>query len=464
MARATANPGATAPRHERWYRTVWRWHFYAGLFTIPFILWLSVTGGIYLFKPQIEGWIDRPYDNLAAAGAPAAPSKLVERAEAVVPGSVLHRFVMREGPNDAQRIVVGVGAEETRVYLHPVTGAVLKTVGEEDRLMRVIFRLHGELMAGRWGSTLVELAASWAIVMLLTGLFLWWPRDRAGMGGVLYPRLRRSGRVFWKDLHAVTGVWVSLFAVLLILTGLPWAKNWGDYLALVRETTGQVDGPVDWSRGSDADARERAALDRQSRTALGPHAEHMAAGSVAMDGSRAGELDRVVATASLLGLSAPVEITPPKAGSERWKAQSNVADRPERETVEIDGRTGAVVGRQDFSRHHWIDRLVGYGIAVHEGALFGLANQLLGLLTLVALVTLAISSIVMWWRRRPQGLLGAPPAKGAIRHSAALVAAVIALALLVPLFGLSLALVTLIERTILRKRLSLRRILGLRSA
>lgn len=145
---AIAQSGA-APRQERWYRTVWRWHFYAGLFTLPFILWLSATGALYLFKPQIESWIDRPYDNLDVAGAPAAPSDLVERAEAIIPGSILHRFILREGADDAQRVVVGLGAEETRVYLHPTSGEVLKTVSEQDRLMRVISRLHGELMIGR---------------------------------------------------------------------------------------------------------------------------------------------------------------------------------------------------------------------------------------------------------------------------------------------------------------------------
>jgi hypothetical protein len=31
-----------------WYNAVWRWHFYAGLFCIPFIIWLSLTGTIYL--------------------------------------------------------------------------------------------------------------------------------------------------------------------------------------------------------------------------------------------------------------------------------------------------------------------------------------------------------------------------------------------------------------------------------
>jgi uncharacterized iron-regulated membrane protein len=41
------------------YRMLWRWHFYAGLICIPFVIWLAVTGSIYLFRPQIDAWVDR---------------------------------------------------------------------------------------------------------------------------------------------------------------------------------------------------------------------------------------------------------------------------------------------------------------------------------------------------------------------------------------------------------------------
>ncbi len=38
------------------YRAVWRWHFYAGLIVIPFLISLAVTGGLYLFKDEIGQW------------------------------------------------------------------------------------------------------------------------------------------------------------------------------------------------------------------------------------------------------------------------------------------------------------------------------------------------------------------------------------------------------------------------
>ena len=143
------------------YRTIWRWHFYAGLFCVPFVLWLATTGSIYLFKPQIEAWADRPYDNLLAPGASqAAPATQVEAALAAVPGSNLHFYELARHAGSSPQIIVGKGEDEFRVYLHPGDARVLHVVNEDERLMKRIFRLHGELMAGDRGSLLVELAAS----------------------------------------------------------------------------------------------------------------------------------------------------------------------------------------------------------------------------------------------------------------------------------------------------------------
>jgi uncharacterized iron-regulated membrane protein len=215
--------------HGAWpgYNAVWRWHFYAGLLCIPMVVWLSVTGTIYVFKPQVEAWIDRPFDTLERHGPSAAPSSWIEAAMRVVPGG---RFDTLELPQHAQaapRILIRREGELTRVYVHPETLKPLKVVRENDRLMKQVSFLHGELGVGDAGSWVVETAACWAIIMLMTGIFLWWPRSASGWRGVLLPRLRSGKRLLWRDLHAVTGIWVCALAMFLLLTGLPWAKNWG---------------------------------------------------------------------------------------------------------------------------------------------------------------------------------------------------------------------------------------------
>jgi hypothetical protein len=167
-----ATPTSVNPsRKEHWlnYRTIWRWHFYAGLFCIPFVLWLATTGSIYLFRPQIEAWLDRPYEHLAATGWRTSGQAQVERALSAVPESNLHYYQLPRGAQSAVQIIVGRNTAEYRVYVNPYNLQVLKVVNEDDRLMKRIFHLHGELLMGDRGSFIVETAASWAIIMLLTG-------------------------------------------------------------------------------------------------------------------------------------------------------------------------------------------------------------------------------------------------------------------------------------------------------
>ena len=113
--------------------------------------------------------------------------------------------------DDAVRVHIYAPDDTGRiVYVHPDTLAVLKSVPHTSRLTEIVRMIHSELLVGRnGGSLLIELAASWAIIMLVTGLYLWWPRDARGLAGVFYPRFGRASRVFWRDLHAVTGIWVS---------------------------------------------------------------------------------------------------------------------------------------------------------------------------------------------------------------------------------------------------------------
>jgi uncharacterized iron-regulated membrane protein len=369
---------------------VWRWHFYAGLICIPFVIWLALTGSIYLWRPQIEGWLDRRFDHLPVSGPAAAPEAQVAAALKAVPGGALRRYVMPEAPGEAVRILVARQGGDARVYLDPRSLEVLGIVTEENRPFRVLSRLHGQLLAGTLGSYVIEIAACWAIVMLLTGLYLWWPRGRRGLAGILYPRLRGGGRVFWRDIHATTGIWVSVFALGLILTGLPWAKGWGGYLAQVRQVTGTTRGAVDWTIGGKAPA-----------PAAMP-SEHAGHGDMIMPAApqASGDLARVIIALRPLVIAPPVLIAPPKTPGAPWSVTSDAADRPLRSELKVDGATGQILNRTDFNQRHWIDRTIGYGIAVHEGALFGLANQIAGTVTALFLILLAVSGAVLWWRDR----------------------------------------------------------------
>jgi uncharacterized iron-regulated membrane protein len=444
------------------YRTIWRWHFYAGLVCIPFVLWLATTGSIYLFKPQIDAWLDRPYDHLTITSPRASAAAQVEAALAAVPGSNLHDYQLPVTDHSAVQIIVGRFAEEYRVYVNPYTLQVMKVVNEDDRFTKRIFYLHGELLIGDKGSFIVETAASWAVIMILTGLYLWCPRSAAGLGGVLYPRLRHGNRVFWRDIHAVTGMWVSLLALGFLLSGLPWAKSWGGYLKAARRVTGKAIVHEDWTTGRSSEIARRLAMDKNSLAAMGnDHSGHMHHGGMAIPAPPSyAPLDKMLEPVSRLQLAFPVLISPPMRHGAPWTAKSDSQDRVLRDQVTLDPGTGAVLTRLNFNQHAFIDRLVGIGVAAHEGHLYGWLNQLVNLCTAMGLIILCISALVLWWRRRPEGVLGAPMPLGRPRFTLAFAALVVALAIYLPLFGLSLILVKITECLVLERVPATRRWLG----
>lgn len=446
------------------YNTIWRWHFYAGLFCIPFILLLSITGGIYLFKPQVEAVLDQSYDQLTLTASPQSAAAQVSAALAAVPGTVLNAYELPETPHSAVRVLVGQRKDLTRVYVHPQTLQILKQEREDDKLMRVVHRLHGNLLLGDRGSNLVELAASWAIVMIITGLYLWWPSNTKSLAGIVYPRLGKNGRVWWHDLHAVTGFWISFFTLFLLLSGLPWAKSWGGLLKEVRHFSNGEVVQQDWTTGRSSELKERSERNSQSADA-GEHADHVGhkhgANKIQMPKFDYSHIDLYVAKVQSLHLVAPVLISPPSKRSPEWTARSDAQNRPLRVNLVLDTNTGEIKSRKDFADRPLLDRIIGYGIAIHEGQLFGWFNQLLGLLTALGLVLLSLSAIVLWWRRRSPGLLGAPQARESSPYALSLIAIIVLLGILLPFLGITLLAVLVVERLVLRYIPSARQFLGL---
>ena len=424
------------------YRTIWRWHFYAGLFVLPFVLLLSVSGSIYLFKPQIDRWEERDYRGLSLEGAVSADRQL-EAAEAAFPDGSFNHYRLPEEPGDAAMVQMGLpDGSLSEVFVSP-QGQVLGTLDPAERISNAVSRFHGSLMMGDWGDRLVELAASWTIVMILTGLYLWWPRPfRAA--GTLWPRLSLKGRPLMKDLHRVTGFWLAGFVLVMLASGLPWAGTWGSAFKWARGELGLVEGVQEWKIGAEK-AAVAAPVAHDHGTAS--HSPQMRADMPEQSLPLAASVQRAEAE----DMAFPVLVLPPHAPQRFgpptgnvWTVKSEAQNRPLVRSVTYDPQSGTELSRNGFADKHPIDRAINIGIAWHEGALFGLANQIMGLVIALALIALSVLGVLMWLKRRPKGKLAAPPPGGRLPRG--LIAVVVVLALLLPLFGLSLVAILLIDK------------------
>ena len=418
------------------YRLVWRWHFYAGIFCIPFILSLSISGAIYLFKPQIDTWVERPFYSTQTDAARHTPNEIIYAALEALPKS---KFLsLRLPTTDEEAVVVNVldRGKRTLVYVDAYNLQPLKIIAYRDQFIREVRSFHGELLAGDIGSILVELAGSWAIVLIITGLYLWWPRSITGLAGVLYPRTRQTGRIFWRDMHAVFGAWLSVALLFLLVSGLPWSTVWGGAFKEIRKSI--------------------ESFHSQEWTVTGSEEKLRWTRSAVSDVNLTPEL---LASASSLGFASPAELA--VFDTNRWQLTSNHQNRTLRATALLDGETGEIQNVTHFYEGPLIDRVIGIGISIHEGHYFGWSNQLLGLLVSMGTIGLSITGSILWWRRKPAHRLGAPRPHPDMKMGRAAAAILFGLALFLPLLAVSLLVLLLLEWLVFRRIRSISQWMGL---
>lgn len=430
------------------HRRIWRWHFYAGLVCLPFLTMMAVTGSLYLFKYEIEALVYRPLWFVpSAAPAQLDPEALVAQALVVVPGRAT-RFV---APPDLGRSAeVGVrsaAGDRVSVYLDPQTGRVLGTLRDDLKLMELVRHIHSLVIAGTVANHWIEIVAGWAIVLVVSGLFLWWPRGRRG--GVYSVRGRPAQRTWWRDLHAVTGVTAAAAILFLAVTGMPWSAFWGAQFGHWTNEWGVGLPKYLWGQPPES-AIPMASLGNVPWTLTrvplpqseGGHANHAgvvsrtAAATAGVESSIG--LDRAIGIFKGLGIPQGTPINLPDGARGVYTAMLFPDDARAERVVHLDQYSGVVLADVGYRDYGIAGRVTEWGISLHTGRQFGLANQIVMLFGCMAIVVLAVSAVVMWWKRRPRGHLAAPPrgqGEAAARNA---VAVAVMLGLLYPLLGASM--------------------------
>lgn len=428
------------------YRRVWRWHFYAGLVCLPFLALLAVTGGLYLFKDPIDSIV---YARLLCVEPTTSPSldaeSLVARARAAVPGEAV-RFIRPSRAGRSAEVGVRTVQGTMSVYLDPATGRVLGHLRDDSKLMEVIKRTHSLTIAGSVANYWVEVVAGWAIVLVASGLFLWWPRGRSG--GVYSVRGRPAQRTWWRDLHAVTGVVAAAAILFLAVTGLPWSAFWGKEFGRLTNQWGiglpgylwgaPKSSPPVASLGDVPWSLAQASVPRSM-----PHEGHASHETAPTPGPAAAAapsigLNQALRTFDRLGLPAGTPVRFPSGPQGVYSAMSMPDDVTRQRVVHLDRYTGAVLADVGYRDYGVAGRAVEWGINLHTGRQFGWVNQLVMLAGCLSIVTLAVTAAVMWWKRRPAGRLSAPARQDGDRVARTAIAVAVVLGLLYPLLGASM--------------------------
>lgn len=431
MTDITAQSGGSAAL----YRAVWRWHFYAGLIILPFMILLAVTGALYIVKDEIN---DILYPDLriveAQAGAPLAPSAIVTAALEAHPGTA-RAYLPAAAPDRAAQVKIA-DAEGVRsvVFVNPWDGRVLGDMWDAGFAgtpeMWVVRKLHSLEYVGWLGNRVIEAVAGWAVVMVITGVYLWWPRGR--QAGAFVVR-RIEGRGWWRDIHAVTGIYTAGFILFLSFTGMPWSGFWGKqfYDLSYKLGIGMPDGYWDnypTSTVLTGEALDRAPwiLERQPMPLSG-----------AATGVPAG-IDQVAAKVEAMGIHPGYALNLPTSETAVFTASVYPDDIKFERVIHLDRYTGEVLFDMGLTDLGALGMAAEWGISVHMGQEFGLLNQIAMIAACLAIIVMAVAAVTMWWKRRPAGSLGAPRAPVDWRAPRGVAVIAIVAGVFFPLVGLTL--------------------------
>lgn len=187
-----ANLPVAAGSDHSLYRRVWRWHFIAGVPLGPFIIVVAVSGGLYIFKGELERLRYADVLLVEPTTEEQPPHQLVDAA--LVEGGAdwqVDQIEIDADPTHAWGIAIhGPDHKFRRLYVNQYTGAIQGEVGESS-FFPVVLQIHRSLFVGTVGRIVVEFATCWTIILLATGLYLWRPRRSKRNRATWKPRWRR---------------------------------------------------------------------------------------------------------------------------------------------------------------------------------------------------------------------------------------------------------------------------------
>ncbi|MHA7774524.1 PepSY-associated TM helix domain-containing protein [Roseibium sp. M-1] len=458
---------ASASTPSRFYLAAWRWHFYAGLYVVPFLIMLAVTGLGMMYISVLDG---RDGENIKVAVA-NAPVALSEQAAAALgtrgDEARVVEFIGARTAEGANVFRISDAGTNFMVAVDPYSGSVIESWVRRDGWYDLLNDIHGTLLIGTTGDRLIEIAAGLTIVLIVTGLYLWWPRK--GSGAAFVPELKSRGRALWKSLHRIVGAYVALFLLVFLVSGLSWAGIWGEKFVQAWNTfPAEKWDNVPLSDDVHASMNHGAMKDVPWTLEQTPMpASGSDAGIEAIAPGTPVNLDSVAAFGRQIGYEGRFRINLPGGETGVWTlnqdTMSNDAENPMGDrTVHIDQYTGRILADVGFADYSPVAKGMAVGIAFHEGDM-GLWNVALNTAVCLSVIFLCVSGLVMWWLRRPKGSVlrvFAPKAPEDLPHWRGAMILMLALSLIFPLVGITLLTVLALDFLIVKRVPALRRAFG----
>jgi len=192
---------------------------------LPLVV-LGVTGSILVFRDEIGNLLEPPPRLIVETGEPHAVAEIIVAVRARIDNEFAP--VLYEAPNAPEQpaslrfVALGGAAKGPRIIDVLVDRVTLDFVTLQYTIpgfLRVIIRLHGNLLMGRAGRVYVGWFGLAMLVLAFSGLILWWPGRKRWRAAFLVKRGARGLRLY-RDLHGAIGIWTFVVLITVSFTGV----------------------------------------------------------------------------------------------------------------------------------------------------------------------------------------------------------------------------------------------------
>jgi len=382
-------------------RSVLFWlHLACGVVAGIVIFIMSVTGALLTYQRQMTAWADmRGYWIEPSEGAKRLPADaFLAKVMGAQPDLAPTAIVIRSAPGAPASLAAGPGRQ---VFVNPYSGEVL---GEGNgQGMRDFFRTVVEwhryvAMAGDsrpTGRAITGASNLMFLVIVVSGLFLWWPRTwtSAALRNILWFRGGLAGKTRDFNWHNTVGFWSAIPLAIIVAGGAVISYPWAT--ALVYQAYGEQPPAPGGGLGARGGG-PGATADGEDLTANVP-------------------LEALVARAEgQMPDWQTISIALPSGNAPRIVLTLDAGDggQPQkRATLILNRRTGAVERWEPYSSQSAGRRARTWLRFAHTGEVYGLAGQTVAGLVTAGGAVLVFTGLALAlrrflsWRKRARGAL-----------------------------------------------------------
>lgn len=363
-------------------------HLWLGLSSGLIVLLLAVTGCLFVFSVEITNWLrsDEMYVD-EIKDTRIAPSKLWKQTQ---------EFIGHETKisniniyNDPEKSVVfhcfkaGEGSVfyfsnidyYLSIYVDPYTGKVLGIYDEELDFFNIVKMLHWSLLLDTpIGQPITGWATFIFVVMLITGIILWWPKNKSARKQRLWFQWKDSTK--WRrknyDIHNIFGFYVASIAIIIAFTGMVWAFTWFQSLVYVAGSLSATPPDIVTKTSEVTNGDKDIAFDRACALALKKHPDAAGAGL-----SYAANPTAVIS-----------------AYIQQYKDAYYVSHN-----MQFDQYTGELLLERNHDEKNFGEKLITANYDIHVGAILGLPGKIMAFIASLVCAMLPITGFLIWWGR-----------------------------------------------------------------